>query len=114
MAESNTKRVVVLDDYLPLDGIDIIDLNPTLGLFPPTGREDAVYQALRGAHPRLKVFRKAESPVHWHYRDHPRDTAYRRCRGRRVAGTAAGQRWQHWWPGASTDRSACTDTTRKP
>ena len=72
MADSNTTRVVVLDDYLPLDGIDIIDLNPTLGLFPAAGREEAVYRALAGAHPRLRVFRKAESPAAWHYRDHPR------------------------------------------
>jgi predicted AlkP superfamily pyrophosphatase or phosphodiesterase len=72
MGESNATRVVILDDYLPLDGIEFIDLNPTLGMFPPAGREEAVYRALAGAHPRLKVFRKAESPAAWHYRDHPR------------------------------------------
>jgi predicted AlkP superfamily pyrophosphatase or phosphodiesterase len=72
MSESNTSRVVVLDDYLSLDGLDIIDLNPTLGIFPPAGREEAVYRALAGAHPRLKVFRKDETPLQWHYRDHPR------------------------------------------
>ncbi len=72
MSEANTSRVVILDDYLSLEGIDIIDLNPTLGLFPPAGREDDVYEALRSAHPRLKVYRKAETPAHWHYRDHPR------------------------------------------
>ena len=72
MAEANVDRVVVLDDYLSLDDVDVIDLNPTLGLFPPSDREDAVYQALAGAHPRLRVFRKAETPANWHYRDHPR------------------------------------------
>jgi predicted AlkP superfamily pyrophosphatase or phosphodiesterase len=72
MAESDGSKVVVLDDYLELNGIDVVDLNPTLGLFPPPDREDAVYQALAGAHPRLRVFRKAETPASWHYRDHPR------------------------------------------
>jgi predicted AlkP superfamily pyrophosphatase or phosphodiesterase len=72
MGDANTSRVVVLDDYLSLDGIDIIDLNPTLDIFPPAGREETVYRALAGAHPRLRVFRKAESPASWHYRDHPR------------------------------------------
>ncbi len=72
MAEGNLDRVVALDDYVSLDNVDVIDLNPTLGLFPPADREEAVYRALVGAHPRLKVFRKAETPVHWHYRDHPR------------------------------------------
>jgi len=72
MSEANASRVVVIDDYISLSGIDVVDLNPTLGLFPPSGREEAVYRALAGAHPRLKVFRKADSPAHWHYRDHPR------------------------------------------
>jgi predicted AlkP superfamily pyrophosphatase or phosphodiesterase len=72
MSESNASRVVVLDDYVSPEGLDIIDLNPTLGIFPPAGREDAVYRALAGAHPRLRIFRKAETPPQWHYRDHPR------------------------------------------
>jgi predicted AlkP superfamily pyrophosphatase or phosphodiesterase len=72
MAEANMSRVIVLDDYVSLNGVDVIDLNPTIGLFPPAGREDAVYQALSKAHPRLKVFRKAETPPGWHFRNHPR------------------------------------------
>jgi predicted AlkP superfamily pyrophosphatase or phosphodiesterase len=72
LAETSMDRVVVLDDYIALDDVDIIDLNPTLGLFPKEGREDAVYGALVRAHPRLKVYRRADTPVHWHYREHPR------------------------------------------
>jgi predicted AlkP superfamily pyrophosphatase or phosphodiesterase len=33
MSEANTSRVVVLDDYVSLSGLDIIDLNPTVGIF---------------------------------------------------------------------------------
>jgi predicted AlkP superfamily pyrophosphatase or phosphodiesterase len=72
MAETSLDRVVVLDDYISLDDVEVIDINPTLGLFPRPGREDAVYTALAKAHPRLKVYRRAETPAHWHYRDHPR------------------------------------------
>jgi predicted AlkP superfamily pyrophosphatase or phosphodiesterase len=72
MSEANTSRVVVLDEYLSLEGIDIVDLNPTLGMFPQAGHEEAVYRSLAAAHPRLKVFRKAETPAHWHYRTHRR------------------------------------------
>jgi predicted AlkP superfamily pyrophosphatase or phosphodiesterase len=72
LAETSMDRVVVLDDYLSLDDVDVVDLNPTLGLFPVAGREEAVYAALVDAHPRLKVYRRAETPPHWHYRDHPR------------------------------------------
>jgi len=72
MAETSTDRVVVLDDYISPDDVEVIDINPTLGLFPKPGREEAVYKALVNAHPRLKVYRKAETPEHWHYRNHPR------------------------------------------
>jgi predicted AlkP superfamily pyrophosphatase or phosphodiesterase len=72
MAETSTNRVVVLDDYISPDDVEVIDINPTLGLFPRAGREEAVYEALVRAHPRLKIYRKSETPEHWHYRDHPR------------------------------------------
>jgi predicted AlkP superfamily pyrophosphatase or phosphodiesterase len=72
MAETSTNRVVILDDYISPDDVEIIDINPTLGLFPKAGREEAVYKALVNAHPRLKIYRKADTPEHWHYRDHPR------------------------------------------
>ena len=72
MAETSLDRVVVLDDLVPLDAVDVVDINPTLGLDPLPGREAEVYSALAGAHPRLRVYRRAETPERWHYRDHPR------------------------------------------
>jgi predicted AlkP superfamily pyrophosphatase or phosphodiesterase len=72
MAEVTPDRVVVLDEYLSLDDVDVVDINPTLGLWPKPGREEAVYRALDKAHPRLRVYRRRETPAHWHYRDHPR------------------------------------------
>jgi predicted AlkP superfamily pyrophosphatase or phosphodiesterase len=72
MAATSTRRVVLLDDYIALDDVTIVDINPTLGIFPDEGKADGVYRALRNAHPRLKVYRREETPAHWHYRDHPR------------------------------------------
>jgi predicted AlkP superfamily pyrophosphatase or phosphodiesterase len=72
MAETSLDRVVVLDDYISLEDVEVVDINPTLGLFPRQGREDAVYASLSKANPRLKIYRRAETPAHWHYRDHPR------------------------------------------
>lgn len=72
LAAASEDRVVVLDDYIDLGDVDIVDLNPTLGLLPKAGREDAVYTALAKAHPRLRVYRKRDTPQHWHFRDHPR------------------------------------------
>ncbi len=72
MSDTTLDRVVVLDDYISLGDVRVVDVNPTLGLFPKPGKEDAVYRALRTAHPRLKVYRRHQTPKHWHYRDHPR------------------------------------------
>jgi predicted AlkP superfamily pyrophosphatase or phosphodiesterase len=72
LSETSVDRVVALDDYIDLDDVDIIDINPTVGLLPRPGRQEVVYSALANAHPRLRVYRKHESPTHWHYRDHPR------------------------------------------
>jgi predicted AlkP superfamily pyrophosphatase or phosphodiesterase len=72
MSETSRRRVIVADDLVPTtDGI-VVDLDPTIGVWPHPGREDAVYQRLSTAHPRLKVYRRSETPPHWHYRDHPR------------------------------------------
>jgi predicted AlkP superfamily pyrophosphatase or phosphodiesterase len=72
MAAVTRDRVVILDDYVSLSSEEVVDLNPTLGIFPRAGTEDAVYRGLVNAHPRLKVFRRASTPEAWHYRDHPR------------------------------------------
>ncbi len=72
MAPIDDARVIVADDYLSTNDAYISDINPTLGVFPKPGKEDAVYRSLANANPHLKVYRKAETPERWHYRDHPR------------------------------------------
>ena len=72
MAATNTSRVVFVDDYISLDDVLISDINPTLGVWPKAGKEEAVYRALARAHRRLKMYRRHETPARWHYRDHPR------------------------------------------
>jgi predicted AlkP superfamily pyrophosphatase or phosphodiesterase len=72
MAAVDPSRVIALDDYISLDDVDVVDINPTLGLFPRSGQEEAVYRALSKAHARLSVYRKAQTPERWRYRDHLR------------------------------------------
>lgn len=71
MAAVDSRHVVVVDDYVSLDDVDIVDINPTLALVPKPGREDAVYRSLSHA-AKFKVYRRADTPERWHYRDHPR------------------------------------------
>jgi len=71
MAATVEGRVLELDDYITLSDVDVVDINPTIGLFPRQGREETVYRLLARASPHLRVYRRAEIPEAWHYR-HPR------------------------------------------
>ena len=72
MAETSRQRVLIVDELVPPADGDIVVLNPTLGVWPRPGREDAVYRRLAAAHPRLTMYRRHETPAHWHFRDHER------------------------------------------
>ena len=78
-----------LDDYVSLDGIDIIDLNPTLGLFPPRGpRGGGVSRARRRA-PSPEGLPQGRQSSALALSRPSTDTAYRWRRGRGVANPAA-------------------------
>jgi predicted AlkP superfamily pyrophosphatase or phosphodiesterase len=72
MASTTQRQTIFVDDYVSLDDIEIADINPTLGVIPKAGRGDAVYRALANAHPRLTMYRAAETPESWHLRRQPR------------------------------------------
>jgi len=72
MASVDNERVIIVDDYVSLDDVQIVDINPTLAIVPKPGKDDAVFRALEKAHPRLRVYRRETTPEAWHYRDHPR------------------------------------------
>jgi predicted AlkP superfamily pyrophosphatase or phosphodiesterase len=46
MSATSPRRVVVLDDYISLNDVTVADINPTLGLFPKAGKEEAVYRGV--------------------------------------------------------------------
>ncbi len=72
MAAISPARVIVLSDYLDLSTVDVVDANPNLAIVPKTVSAEDVYRRLAGAHPHLRVYRKAETPPEWRFRDHPR------------------------------------------
>lgn len=71
MAATTRERSIVLEDYLSEQDARVVDLNPTIGVYPNPGKEEAVYRALRRA-PHLKVYRRRDTPKHWRFRDHAR------------------------------------------
>jgi predicted AlkP superfamily pyrophosphatase or phosphodiesterase len=72
MAEVSADRAIALSDYVDPSSVDVIDLDAHLGLNMRTASVDDVHRRLVRAHPRLHVYRRNETPAHWHYRGHPR------------------------------------------
>ncbi|MDP1569693.1 MAG: alkaline phosphatase family protein [Vicinamibacterales bacterium] len=72
MAVVSPDRAIVLDDYLDVSTLDIIDLSPVLGVRPKDGDVERVYAALRDKHPALRIYRREEVPAEYHYRRSPR------------------------------------------
>lgn len=74
MTQVSGDRLIVLDDYIDLTTIDVIDWTPVGAVVPRDGNVERVYQALHGTHPHLQVYRKGEVPARWHFNDNPRIT----------------------------------------
>jgi predicted AlkP superfamily pyrophosphatase or phosphodiesterase len=72
MTPTSRERVIFLDDYIDVANVDVIDWTPVAAIRPDSGREDEVFGRLTDAHPHLSVFRKAELPERWRYRNHRR------------------------------------------
>lgn len=72
MAQLSASRVVVLDDYLDVSTVDLIDTSPIAGLWPRTGTAEDIYLALKDKHPSMAVYRRAEVPEVFHYNTNPR------------------------------------------
>ncbi|XP_035864972.1 ectonucleotide pyrophosphatase/phosphodiesterase family member 7 [Phyllostomus discolor] len=53
---------------------ELLDYGPNGMLLPKEGRLEAVYQALKDAHPRLHVYKKESFPESFHYANNPRVT----------------------------------------
>jgi predicted AlkP superfamily pyrophosphatase or phosphodiesterase len=71
MADTEPHRMVVVDDYIDLSWVTVIDWNPVFAVIPKEGMEDAVYEGLSQAM-HLSVYRRVEIPDRFHYRDHRR------------------------------------------
>ena len=65
-------RLIYLDDYLPLASVRVDEWAPMLGVTPLSGTAEDVYQRLKGHHPHLAVYRRAETPPRFHFDANPR------------------------------------------
>lgn len=74
MAATGPERVIFLDDYIPVDSVEIVDWNPVAMIAPRSGDEARIHAMLAGRHPQLAVYRKGELPARWHFNAHRRIT----------------------------------------
>lgn len=69
LAETRPERVILLEDYLDLADVDVIETGPMLRLAPRgTRTAEALVAALAGKHPHLAVYRGAAVPSRYRYR----------------------------------------------
>ena len=72
MASLSTDRVIVLDDYIDVDAMNVVDWSPVLALSPNDGDIEKLYAALKGKHPASTVYRSSEFPAEYRLAGHPR------------------------------------------
>jgi len=74
MSQQSKERLIFLEDYIDSTDARVVDWTPILAVIPSPGKEDKVYNALKGAHEHLKIYRKEEIPERFHYRNNKRIT----------------------------------------
>ena len=72
MTEIDPERTIPLDDYLTLGDVRVSDWGPAAQIWAADMDADAIVDALRGAHPRMRVWHRHEMPERYGFRDHPR------------------------------------------
>lgn len=72
MAALSRDRMIVLDDYIDVTAVDVVDWAPVLGLSPKDGDAEKLYAALKDKHPNLAVYRRDEIPAVYGIAGHPR------------------------------------------
>lgn len=68
-------KEIRLADYITFRDVskfDILDYGGFGMILPKPGKEEQIYQALKNAHPHLKVYKKDAFPEHFHYAKHER------------------------------------------
>jgi len=74
MAATPRERVILLDDYIHLDTVSVVDWTPVLSLRSKAGHDEALYAALKDKHPHLAVHRDRDLPERFHLRPGSRVT----------------------------------------
>ncbi|HEX6162931.1 MAG TPA: ectonucleotide pyrophosphatase/phosphodiesterase [Vicinamibacterales bacterium] len=72
MAGVSPERTIVLDEFIDVEQVEVVDWSPVLALTPKDGDVEKLYAALKGKHPSLDVYRSSELPAELRLAGHPR------------------------------------------
>lgn len=72
MAALARERLIVLDDYVDMSTVDLVDTAPVVGANPLQGTPESLYQALKDKHPAMQVYRRDDLPARFRLAGHPR------------------------------------------
>ena len=72
MTQLSDNRVILLDDYIDVDTVDVLESGGFLAIDPKTGDPSALEVRLRGKHPALAIYRRNQVPSRLHYGDSAR------------------------------------------
>lgn len=72
MSEDSKDRLILLEDYIDSDDATIVDWGPFALIQPKPGKLEALYAALNGKHPNMKVYLKSQLPRYLRYGTHQR------------------------------------------
>ncbi len=72
MTEVDIERYIKLDDYLDLSKVRVSDWGPAAQIWATDMEAEAIVEALEGAHPRLRVWARADIPERYRFGTHHR------------------------------------------
>jgi predicted AlkP superfamily pyrophosphatase or phosphodiesterase len=72
MSQLSPDRMIILDNYLDVSTVDVVDWAPVLALSPKDGNVEKLYAALKDKHPAMDVYRSSELPAVYGLANHPR------------------------------------------
>jgi predicted AlkP superfamily pyrophosphatase or phosphodiesterase len=72
MAALSPDRMIVVDHYVDVAAMDVVDWAPVIALSPKDGNVEKLYAALKDKHPHLAVYRKNDIPPEYGISGHPR------------------------------------------
>ena len=72
MSQLSPDRRILLDDYIDPSAVDIGEWSGAVKVAPGTQPVEQIYQALKGKHPALSIYRREGLPSDLHYGKNPR------------------------------------------